>query len=107
MLHKCGKQPIEILEEDDILPAVQQLGSDRVCPLFMVSCVNGTRLNLLYAFLNVLPARYTVEEREDLMQLSTFFQVRKARKDLKNEHRRRQKVDNINYKTALQSSCRF
>lgn len=76
VLRNCGMQPVEIMGEDDVLPAAQSLGSNCVCPIFMVSCVNGAGLNLLYSFFNVLPTRYTIKERENLMRLPTVFQVR-------------------------------
>lgn len=76
LLKECRKIPMEILNQDDALTAAQNLDSGTVCPIFMTSCMTGIGLNLLYAFLNVLPTRHSVKERECLMQLSTFFQVR-------------------------------
>ncbi|XP_064477141.1 GTP-binding protein 2-like isoform X2 [Ornithodoros turicata] len=71
----CKKVPMEVLNEDDALTAASSMVSENVVPVFLVSCVHGDGLNLLYTFLNVLPPGHTPKERDYLMQLDPEFQI--------------------------------
>lgn len=56
----CRKVPIMVDTMQDVVLAVDPDNRDRVCPIFLVSNVTGTRLDLLRAYLNLLrPARAT------------------------------------------------
>jgi GTPase len=73
----CGKCPLIIENDDDAVLAAQQFTDPRVCPIFTISCVEGTNLNLLKKFLNVLPPSMNKKEEEYKMQQLTEFRVLK------------------------------
>ena len=71
----CGKIPMIIDNEDDAVLAAQQFLDPKICPIFTSSCVNGTNINLLKKFLNVLPPFANKKERESKIQDLTEFRV--------------------------------
>ena len=52
----CKRVPLVIKSEEDVLFAVTHF-SDRICPIFLVSNVVGTNIDLLKIFLNLLPVQ--------------------------------------------------
>jgi len=58
----CRKIPIVIRNEDDVVVAARNFISDRIAPIFCVSNVAGTNLDLLRKFLNLLPVRTDWEQ---------------------------------------------
>lgn len=73
----CCKIPLIIDSEDDAIIAAQQFFDPKICPIFTISCVDGTNLNLLKKFLNVLPPLMNKKEEEYKMQQFTEFRVSK------------------------------
>ncbi|CAN8010748.1 unnamed protein product, partial [Ixodes pacificus] len=71
----CKKLPLEVLTEDDALTAAARLREESVVPVFLVSCVHGDGLRLLYTFLNVLPPGHGPKERDGLMRMTPEFQI--------------------------------
>lgn len=71
----CKKLPLEVLTEDDALTAAARLREESVVPVFLVSCVHGDGLRLLYTFLNVLPPGHGPKERDGLMRMAPEFQI--------------------------------
>lgn len=71
----CKKLPLEVLCEDDALTAAAQVREGSVVPVFLVSCVHGDGLGLLYTFLHVLPPGHGPKERDGLMRLAPEFQI--------------------------------
>ncbi|XP_077500439.1 GTP-binding protein 2 isoform X1 [Amblyomma americanum] len=71
----CKKLPLEVLSEDDALTAAARVREGSVVPVFLVSCVHGDGLRLLYTFLNVLPPGHGPKERDGLMRLAPEFQI--------------------------------
>ena len=67
--------PVKVDTEDDVITCASRLTSDHIIPIFMVSCVSGQGLDLLYRFLYVLPPSMTVKDRERLIQSDVEFQV--------------------------------
>ncbi|CAH8626116.1 unnamed protein product [Schistosoma rodhaini] len=53
----CRKIPALISSTDDVICCATNFTSERMCPIFSVSNVNGTNLDLLKLFLNLLPSR--------------------------------------------------
>lgn len=55
----CSKRPLVVHSSDDVLTAVQGMGSGRgaVAPVFLVSSVSGRGLDHLRQLLNYLPSR--------------------------------------------------
>ncbi|CAH8569689.1 unnamed protein product [Heterobilharzia americana] len=53
----CRKIPALISSADDVICCATNFTSERMCPIFPVSNVNGTNLDLLKLFLNLLPSR--------------------------------------------------
>ena len=73
----CGKIPMIIENEDDAVLAAQHFVDPKFCPIFTISCVEGTNINLINKFLNVLPPLANKKERESKIQDCTEFRVRK------------------------------
>ncbi|KAH7935473.1 hypothetical protein HPB52_008407 [Rhipicephalus sanguineus] len=69
------KLPLEVLTEDDALTAAARVREGSVVPVFLVSCVHGDGLGLLYTFLHVLPPGHGPKERDGLMRLTPEFQI--------------------------------
>lgn len=69
------KVPLQIASEEDALKAANCFVSDKITPIFCISCVTGRGLDLLYTFLNVLPPTIDQREREQLMLQPAEFQV--------------------------------
>ncbi|VDN57888.1 unnamed protein product [Dracunculus medinensis] len=51
------KLPVTIKNMDDVIHAALHFNSGRICPIFQVSNVVGTNMDLLRAFLNLIPIR--------------------------------------------------
>ncbi|KNC50332.1 GTP-binding protein 1 [Thecamonas trahens ATCC 50062] len=51
------KVPIVVKTMDDVVVAARSFLMHRICPIFLVSNVTGENLDLLRAFINLLPAR--------------------------------------------------
>lgn len=71
----CRKVPLEVLGEDDALTAAARVREGSLVPVFLVSCLHGDGLRLLYTFLNVLPPGHGPKERDGLMRLAPEFQI--------------------------------
>ncbi|XP_015924982.1 GTP-binding protein 2 [Parasteatoda tepidariorum] len=69
------KVSFQVRNEDDALTAASSFASNKITPIFLVSCVTGEGLDLLYNFLNVLPPTINQKEREHLIQKPVEFQV--------------------------------
>ena len=72
----CNKIPLLVETEDDAVLAAQQFFDFKICPIFTISCVDGTNLNLLKKFLNILPPLMNKKEEEFKMQEHTEFRVK-------------------------------
>uniref|UniRef100_A0A0N5B0R9 Tr-type G domain-containing protein n=1 Tax=Syphacia muris TaxID=451379 RepID=A0A0N5B0R9_9BILA len=64
------KLPVAIRTIEDVVQAALHFSSGRVCPVFQVSNVLGTNLDLLRAFLNLVPLR-----RKLVLEAPAEFQV--------------------------------
>ncbi|KJH50158.1 elongation factor Tu GTP binding domain protein [Dictyocaulus viviparus] len=56
------KLPVMVRNTNDVIHAAVNFPSKRVCPIFQVSNVEGTNLDLLRQFLNIVPLRRTLCE---------------------------------------------
>ncbi|KAK6015587.1 elongation factor Tu GTP binding domain protein [Ostertagia ostertagi] len=56
------KLPVMVRNTNDVVHAAVNFPSKRVCPIFQVSNVEGTNLDLLRQFLNIVPLRRTLCE---------------------------------------------
>ncbi|KAK6040307.1 elongation factor Tu protein [Cooperia oncophora] len=56
------KLPVMVRTTNDVIHAAVNFPSKRVCPIFQVSNVEGTNLDLLRQFLNIVPLRRTLCE---------------------------------------------
>jgi GTPase len=65
MLKSSGarKIPVSVKVMDDVSVCARNMPNDRMVPMFVVSNVTGAGLDLLRAFLNLLPARHDWSER--------------------------------------------
>jgi hypothetical protein len=71
----CNKIPLMVETDDDAVLAAQNFVEPRICPIFTISCVEGTNLDKLKKFLNVLPPFMSKTKREDDMQQLPEFRV--------------------------------
>lgn len=71
----CGKIPIKVKTDDDAILAAQHFIDPKICPIFKISCVDGTNLDKLKKFLNVLPPFMSNNDRENDVQQLTEFRV--------------------------------
>ena len=60
----CRKVPVTVKTPDDVVVSATNFVSQRLCPIFQVSNVNGENLHLLKMFLNLLTARMTSHDDE-------------------------------------------
>ncbi|XP_046620564.1 GTP-binding protein 1 [Neodiprion virginianus] len=60
----CRKVPVMVKCQDDVVISATNFVSERLCPIFQVSNVNGENLHLLKMFLNLLTARMTSHDDE-------------------------------------------
>ena len=60
----CRKIPVMVQSEDDVVIAATNFATERLCPIFQVSNVNGSNLHLLRLFLNLLMPRTTNHDNE-------------------------------------------
>ncbi|XP_014210983.1 GTP-binding protein 1 [Copidosoma floridanum] len=60
----CRKVPVTVKTPDDVVISATNFVSERLCPIFQVSNVNGENLDLLKMFLNLLTARITSHDNE-------------------------------------------
>lgn len=68
----CGKIPMMIRSEDDAILAAQRFNEPRFCPIFAISCVDGTNLDMLRKFLNLSSKS---EQLESSIQQMAEFRV--------------------------------
>lgn len=68
----CDKIPIRVLTEKDAEQAACYLSDRQVCPIFMTSCVEGTNIDKLTKFLNILRPIVANEKENELNQLPEF-----------------------------------
>ena len=73
----CGKIPIRVNTDDDAILAAQHFNQPRICPIFTISCVNGTNLDKLKKFLHVLPPHMDKLDRDHEIQQMPEFRVRR------------------------------
>lgn len=59
----CKRVPVLVKSAEEAVQVSQNLLSQRLCPIFQVSNVKGTGLDLLRLFLNVLPAPVARDEK--------------------------------------------
>ncbi|CAG9828182.1 unnamed protein product [Diabrotica balteata] len=67
--------PLVIKSVDDVITAGANQLAENVVPIFLVSSVSGTGLDLLLKFLHVLPPGISAKEKERLEQESPEFQI--------------------------------
>lgn len=60
----CRKVPVTVKTADDVVVSAMNFVSERLCPIFQISNVNGDNLDLLKMFLNLLSARITSHDDE-------------------------------------------
>ncbi|KAL1132337.1 hypothetical protein AAG570_010293 [Ranatra chinensis] len=60
----CRKVPVMVKTKDDVIISATNFVSERLCPIFQVSNVNGENLDLLKMFLNLLTTRMACHENE-------------------------------------------
>ncbi|XP_076666075.1 GTP-binding protein 1 [Andrena cerasifolii] len=60
----CRKVPVTVKTPDDVVVSATNFVSQRLCPIFQVSNVNGENLHLLKMFLNLLTTRMTSHDDE-------------------------------------------
>ncbi|CAH0555008.1 unnamed protein product [Brassicogethes aeneus] len=60
----CRKVPVMVKTTDDVVLSATNFVSERLCPIFQVSNVNGENLDLLKIFLNLLTTRMEYHENE-------------------------------------------
>ncbi|XP_051153547.1 GTP-binding protein 1 [Leptopilina boulardi] len=60
----CRKVPVTVKTADDVVVSAMNFVSERLCPIFQISNVNGDNLDLLKMFLNLLSARITSRDDE-------------------------------------------
>lgn len=60
----CRKVPVMVKSSDDVVLSATNFVSERLCPIFQVSNVNGENLELLKQFLNLLTTRMPCHEDE-------------------------------------------
>lgn len=53
----CRKIPVMVSSEEDVIMSATNFATERLCPIFQISSVTGTNLNLLKMFLNLLMSR--------------------------------------------------
>ena len=70
----CGKIPLIVSNDDDAIFAAQQFTQPKICPIFTISCVEGTNIERLKKFLNVLPPLINKSNQDDI-QHETQFRV--------------------------------
>ncbi|EDW79833.1 uncharacterized protein Dwil_GK17995 [Drosophila willistoni] len=58
----CRKVPVVVRTQDDVVLSATNFVSERLCPIFQVSNVNGDNLDLLKVFLNLLSTRMAGSE---------------------------------------------
>ncbi|EDV93967.1 GH25222 [Drosophila grimshawi] len=58
----CRKVPVVVRSQDDVVLSATNFVSERLCPIFQVSNVNGDNLELLKMFLNLLSTRMAGSE---------------------------------------------
>ncbi|XP_075220086.1 GTP-binding protein 1 isoform X1 [Lycorma delicatula] len=62
--HGCRKVPVMVKTKDDVVISATNFVSERLCPIFQVSNVNGENLDLLKMFLNLLTTRMASNDNE-------------------------------------------
>ncbi|RZF34361.1 hypothetical protein LSTR_LSTR008900 [Laodelphax striatellus] len=62
--HGCRKVPVMVKSKDDVVISATNFVSERLCPIFQVSNVNGENLDLLKMFLNLLTTRMASSDNE-------------------------------------------
>lgn len=71
------KLPYHVRNFDDVVTCSKNIALDRVCPIFQISSVTGANLDLLRAFLNLLPSRRDWEtlrtQKAQVLIDQTFF----------------------------------
>ncbi|KDN50381.1 P-loop containing nucleoside triphosphate hydrolase protein [Tilletiaria anomala UBC 951] len=74
----CRKTPIFIHTMNQVVDTALRLNSDRICPVFQISNVTGMNMDLLRAFLNILPQAPSAKFKPDKpfeYQISDTFSV--------------------------------
>jgi len=64
----CRRIPIRVETEDDACTAASNFHTERICPIFAISCVSGRNIDLLLRFLNVLPPLSNGSDRAKVVQ---------------------------------------
>ncbi|XP_076442084.1 GTP-binding protein 2-like [Babylonia areolata] len=71
----CKKIPFRIGSHDDAITVANSFDTNKITPIFTVSCVTGHNLDLILKFLHVLPPQKSHSERQRLSQYLTEFQI--------------------------------
>lgn len=73
----CRRVPMMVKRTEDVLVSVKNFVSQRLCPVFQVSNVTGDGLDLLKAFLNLLPVgtKYGTMEAPPEFQITDTYAV--------------------------------
>lgn len=74
----CRKTPVFVESMEQVVDCAARLGSERICPIFQISNVTGHHVDLLRAFLNILPQSGLTKFDPSLpfeLQISDIFSV--------------------------------
>ncbi|XP_050520166.1 GTP-binding protein 1 isoform X2 [Daktulosphaira vitifoliae] len=72
----CRKVPVMVKTKDDVIVSATNFVSQRLCPIFQVSNVNGKNLDLLKMFLNLLTTRVmTTDDEPAEFQIDDTYSV--------------------------------
>jgi GTPase len=71
----CGKTPVLVNTDEDMFLAAQRFSDPSVCPIFKISCMQGTNLEKLNKFLNLLPPLLNIKKNENELNGHTLFRV--------------------------------
>ncbi|KAK3762144.1 hypothetical protein RRG08_024953 [Elysia crispata] len=72
----CRKIPVLVQSMDDVVVTATNFTSERMCPVFQVSNVTGSNLDLLKMFLNLLSTRHKCDSSEPAeFQIDDTFSV--------------------------------
>ena len=72
----CGHKMAIIIEKvEDVVEFWNRSKTEHVVPIFLVSCVNGLGIDLLYKFFQMLKPSMKNDDREKLTKQKTLFQI--------------------------------
>lgn len=77
-----NKSSFVIEKEEDIVSYWNCSHTEHIVPIFLISCVNGIGIKLLYKFLQMLKPSMNAADKEKLMKQNTIFQVQSHKIEL-------------------------